>query len=81
MASFTDRTPQFNPYISQLPVEAMVKVGMEKQKRYEEGLQKIQTAIDNVAGLDVLRDVDKNYLQSKLNQLGGDLKVMAGADF
>jgi hypothetical protein len=28
MASFTDAIPQFNPYIQQLPVEAMVSVGM-----------------------------------------------------
>ena len=49
MASFTDAIPQFNPYIQQLPVEAMVKVGMEKQQRYDQGLQKIQSQIDQVA--------------------------------
>ena len=46
MASWTDN-PQaltnFNPYVSQLPVEAMVKVGMQKQQQYDEGIQKIQT--------------------------------------
>ena len=45
MASFTDNIPQFNPYVQQLPVEAMVSVGMEKQRRYDEGLQKIQSNI------------------------------------
>jgi hypothetical protein len=59
----------------------MVEVGMEKQKRYDEGLQKIQTNIDNIAGLDVIRDVDKLYLQSKLNQLGSNLKNVAAGDF
>ena len=44
MASFTDNPNiQFNPYISQLPVEAMVQVGMQKQQRYDEGVQKIQS--------------------------------------
>ena len=81
MASYTDIIPQFNPYIQQLPVEAMVSVGMEKQRRYDEGIQKIQTQIDNVAGLDVIRDVDKAYLQSKLNQLGNDLRIVAAGDF
>lgn len=81
MASWTDKIPTFNPYVAQLPVEAMVTVGMEKQKRYDEGIQKIQTSIDNVAGLDIVRDVDKNYLQSKLNQLGNDLKGVAAGDF
>jgi len=81
MASFTDLIPQFNPYIQQLPVEAMVSVGMEKQKRYDEGLQKIQSQINNVAGLDIYKDADKAYLQSKLGELGNNLKVVAAGDF
>lgn len=81
MASFTDKTPTFNPYIQQMPVEQMVSVGVEKQRRYDEGVQKIQTQIDNVAGLDVIRDIDKQYLQSKMNELGNRLKVVAGSDF
>ena len=81
MASFTDQIPQFNPYVQQLPVQAMVEVGMEKQRRYDEGVQKIQASIDNVAGLDVIRDIDKVYLQSTLNQLGSNLKTVAAGDF
>jgi hypothetical protein len=59
----------------------MIKVGMYKQQKYDEGIQKIQTNIDNIAGLDVVRDVDKAYLQSKLNQLGNNLATVAGGDF
>jgi hypothetical protein len=59
----------------------MVKVGMQKQAQYEQGVQKIQQSIDNVAGMDVLRDVDKNYLQTKLNELGNNLKYVAAGDF
>lgn len=81
MASWTDKIPTFNPYVAQLPVDAMVQVGMYKQKQYDEGIQKIQTNIDNIAGLDVIRDVDKVYLQSKLNQLGNDLRGVAAGDF
>jgi hypothetical protein len=81
MGSFTDSITQFNPYVAQLPIDAMVKVGMQKQQQYEEGVKKIQSQIDQVAGLDVLRDVDKNYLQSKLNDLGKDLRWHAASDF
>jgi hypothetical protein len=81
MASYTDQIPQFNPYIKQLPVEAMAQVGMEKQRRYDEGIQKIQQSIDNIAGLDVYKDSDKKYLQSKLNDLGSNLKTVAAGDF
>jgi hypothetical protein len=81
MASFTDAIPQFNPYIQQLPVEAMVAVGMEKQQRYDQGLQRIQSQIDQVAGLSIVRPQDKQYLQSKLNELGTKLKTVAAGDF
>ena len=81
MASFTDSITQFNPYVSQLPVEAMVKVGMQKQAQYDQGVQKIQSQIDNVAGLDIAKNSDKQYLQSKLNQLGSRLTAVAAGDF
>jgi hypothetical protein len=81
MASFTDSIMQSRPYVQQLPLEAMAQVGMYKQQKYEEGVQKIQSYIDNVAGLDVARGVDKQYLQSKLNDLGSKLKTVAAGDF
>jgi len=81
MASFTDLIPQFNPYIQQLPVDAMVTVGMEKQKRYDEGIQKIQSQIDQIGGLDISKPGHKAYLQSKLNELGNNLKIVAAGDF
>jgi hypothetical protein len=81
MASFTDKISTFNPYISQLPVEAMVKVGVQKQQQYDQGVQKIQGQIDNIAGMDVMRSVDKQALQSKLNELGSKLKTVAAGDF
>ena len=81
MASFTDQILGFNPYVSQLPIDAMVKVGTYKQQKYEEGVQRIQGEIDKVAGLDVYKPVDKQYLQSKLNELGSKLKTVASGDF
>lgn len=41
----------------------------------------MQSYIDNVAGMDVVRDIDKAYLQSKLNELGNNLKTVAAGDF
>ncbi len=81
MASFTDIIPKFNPYIQQLPVEAMVQVGMAKQQAYEQNVTKIQSQIDAIGGLDVTRDVDRKYLQSKINELGNKLNRLASGDF
>lgn len=81
MASYTDKIPTFNPYVEQQPVDAMLKVGVYKQQKYEEGVKKIQTTIDNVAGLDIANPVQQKYLQSKLNALGNNLSFLAAGDF
>jgi hypothetical protein len=81
MASYTDAIAQFNPYVQQLPVELMAKVGMQKQAQYDAGVQKIQSYIDNVAGVDIMHESDKEYLHSKLGQLGNKLKIVAAGDF
>lgn len=82
MASYTDQISQFNPYISRMPlIEEMSKVGMEKQAKYDQGVQKIQAYVDNIAGMDVMKDNQKEYLQSKLNTLGSRLKTVAAGDF
>lgn len=82
MASFTDQIPKFSPYISRAPImEAMATVGMYKQAKYDEGVQKIQSYVDNVAGLDVYNPISKKYLESKVNELSGRLRTVAAGDF
>ena len=56
-------------------------MGMERQGKYDQGIQKIQGQIDNVAGMDVIKGEHKAYLQTKLNELGSSLKKVAASDF
>ena len=81
MASFLDQRYQFAPHVETTPVDAMVRVGMLKQQQYDEGVQKINDWIDQTAALPVMRDVDKQYLQSSLNGITSELRKVAGADF
>ena len=82
MANFTDTNlPQFKPYVSEMSPEIFHEVGQQKQQQYNQGVQLIQSQINNVAGLDVLRGVDKDYLHSKLNELGSNLSAFAASDF
>lgn len=81
MASFTDQISQFNPYIQELPIDEMMKIGMYKQQQYDAGVQKIQSYVDNIAGLAVSKPQHKQYVQSQLNELGNKLKTVAAADF
>ena len=81
MASFTDQIQQFNPYIQETPIQEMVQVGMAKQAQYNQGVQKIQSYIDRVAGLEIAKPQHKEYLQSLMGELGNRLKTVAAGDF
>lgn len=81
MASFTDEIQKFNPYIEQLPVDDYVKVGMMAQGQYNAGLQTVQGAIDQISGLPVIREVDKQYVRSALTKLQEQVKSVGASDF
>lgn len=81
MASFTDQLVAFNPYIPQIPVDDYVRVGMAKQQQYNEGVQKTQAYIDSVAGLDVIKPEQKEYLQQRVGQLQGEVSKVVSQDF
>lgn len=81
MASYTDILPEFKEYVPKYPLELIAQVGAQKQQKYEENVQKIQGQIDQVAGLDIYKDIDRNYLQSKLNELGNNMTMFAAGDF
>jgi hypothetical protein len=81
MASYTDKLPTFNPYVQQQPVEAMVEVGMAKQQQYDQGIQSIQHSMDKINSLGVGKDVDKQYIDSKMSDVTKKLRGFAGADF
>ena len=82
MASFSDSNlPQYKPYVSEMPPEIFHEVGQQKQQQYNQGVQLVQNQINNVAGLDVLRPIDKDYLHSKLNELGNNITGFLASDF
>ena len=67
MASFTDQISQFNPYVSRLPlIQEMASATQEKQQKYDQGVQKIQGYIDNIAGMEVVNETQKNIYNHNL---------------
>ena len=51
MSSYTDDLQYLTrqtPYREEFPVDEAIKVGLEKQGRYDQGIQRIQASIDEV---------------------------------
>lgn len=82
MASFLDNpNVQFSNYINPIDSEVYGAAIMQKQQQYDQGVEKVQGVISSVAGLEVYRDSDKQYLQNKVGSLTGSLNELAGADW
>lgn len=82
MASFTDNSPAYLSQGSPLgDLNLYDRALSTKDQQYDKGVQRVQNAYDTVAGLDVMRGIDKQYLQSKLSQLQTNIQQLAGGDF
>ncbi len=81
MASFTDTLVGFNPYYQQIPVDDYTRVGMQKQLEYNQGVERVQNYVDSIAGMEVIKDVHKQYLQKRVDQLSGQVSKIVGEDF
>jgi len=81
MASFTDQLVAFNPYVSQIPVDDYVRVGMIKQQQYDQGVQKVQGYIDSVAGLEVVKPEQKDYLHQRVSNIQQEVGKVVQKDF
>lgn len=79
--NYKSAVQEFNPYISEIPIDAYLKVGMTTQAREEEGIQKIQGTLDQIAGLDIANQGGKEYLQGRVNELTNSLNKYGYADF
>lgn len=81
MASFTDNLVAFNPYVSEVPVDDYVRVGMVKQQQYEQGVQKVQGYIDSIAGIEALKPEQKEYIHQRVNNLQQEIGKIVQGDF
>jgi len=82
MASYTDSPQVFLPKSTPFADLGLYDADLQqKQNQYNLGVQRVQNSYDQVAGMDVVRGVDKQYLQDKLGDLTTQLNKIAGGDF
>lgn len=82
MANFVENPIQSYPgYISQYNPEAYMNVGLVLQNQYGQGVRTAQGYINSIAGLQVARPQDQEYLQDRLGELRSKVTAVSGADF
>jgi hypothetical protein len=81
MANYIGALEKWNPYIQQIPTEAYTKVGMWKEQQYQAGVEKVQDAVDHIAGLDIANEGGRQYLRNRIDELTKNLNKFSQVDF
>jgi hypothetical protein len=68
-------------YISPVDLNLMGRVLQYKQAQFDAGVAKQQSNIDNIAALDMVKDVDIQYRNAKLNSLVETINNIGGVDY
>lgn len=70
-----------NPYVLPIDLNLFGKVLGIKQQQYDLGAQKIQSEIDTLGTLDVMKKEDRDYLNGKINNLVSTVNGLGGQDY
>lgn len=82
MASFNSpQTLPVSEYKSSVNPELYGKVIATKQAQYDQGVEKINAKLSTIAGLPVVNEADKQYLNTVVQGLENNLQKLAGEDF
>jgi len=68
-------------YTQPVDLNLLGKVLQYEQLDFDRGVQKVQSGIDSIAALDVVKGADKDYLNTKLNNLVNTINNIGGVDY
>lgn len=78
--SYLSQPVQSSPYVAPLDLNLMAKVLSVKQGQFDANAQKVQSQVDTIASTDLMRGVDKDYVNSKLNTIVNNINGLGGVD-
>lgn len=81
MASYLSHPREFSPYIPQVSTELYSSLLAKKDQAYNQGVQKIENSLTQVASLPVARSEDRDYLQQKMTSITSELNNQVGVDW
>jgi hypothetical protein len=78
--SYKSQVFRNSPYVLPVDLNLLEKVGTIKQKQFEAGAERIQNEIDQFGLLDVMKDQDKEYLNTKIGNIVDNINNLGGVD-
>lgn len=81
MANYLSRPHTYGNPIPQYDFSLLAKGLQYKQQQVDLNTEKIQNEIDQLANIDLIRDVDKQYFSEKLNAAVSQINSMQGANW
>lgn len=82
MATSYKSTPfRSSPYLPPLDMNLFSRVMEVKQQQFNAGAARTQGMIDKLGTLDVMRGVDRDYLNGKINGIVDQINNLGGVDF
>lgn len=81
MVSYKSNTFHSSPYVLPVDLGLLSNVLSIKQKSFDTNAGKVQSEIDQMGLLDVMKDEDKKYLNSKINNITSTINNFGGIDF
>jgi len=80
MISYLSQNVKSNPYVLPVDINLMGKVLQFKEANFKANAAKVQEQINSVQNTDLIKDEDKEYLTTKLNNLVENINGMGGVD-
>lgn len=71
----------YKDYVPVNPTELMTQVGVQREGELQLGIQKVSSYLEQIAGLDVARDVDKQHIQQRIVDLKQGITKNLSGDF
>ena len=82
MANWTQtESIKYKPYVAQNPVAAMTEVGVAREQELQLGIQKVESYMSQIAGLDIYKDSEKQYVEQLLGSLKTGITKNLSGDF
>lgn len=80
MATYLSQPYQGSEFVSGVPLDLIVKVGMMKQMKYDQTVSDVQNQLNLVGEQDIMKDSERSYVSGRLKETVNKLNEFSGMD-